>query len=177
MARLIYALNQSLDGVIDHDAFMPEPALFRHFIDDVASLAGSIYGRIMYETMRYWDGDDPDWGEPEREYAMAWRRQPKWVVSRSLDAVGPNATLVNSDIEAVVREIRATVEGKIEVAGPRMAESAIGWGLLDEIAIYLHPVVVGSGKSFFRGEVPPLKLLETRRFGENVVRLRYELAG
>lgn len=56
MAKLVFALNQSLDGYVDHMAFAPDPVLFRHFIDDVRGLAGSVYGRRMYETMRYWDG-------------------------------------------------------------------------------------------------------------------------
>ena len=84
MAKLIYALNQSLDGFVDHDAFAPEPALFRHFIDDVRNLAGMIYGRRMYEVMRYWDEDQADWDEAERAYAAAWTSRPKWVVSRTL---------------------------------------------------------------------------------------------
>jgi hypothetical protein len=63
MAKLVYALNQSLDGYVDHQAFSPEPALFRHFIEDMRSLAGLVHGRRMYETMRYWDEDQSDWGE------------------------------------------------------------------------------------------------------------------
>jgi hypothetical protein len=62
MAKLVFALNQSLDGYVDHDhmAFAPDPVLFRHFIDDVRGLAGSVYGRRMYEVMRYWDEDHPE---------------------------------------------------------------------------------------------------------------------
>lgn len=71
MAKIVFALNQSLDGFVDHMGFQPDPVLFRHFIDDVRGLAGSLYGRRMYETMRYWDGDHLEWDAPEREYAMA----------------------------------------------------------------------------------------------------------
>ena len=94
MAKLVFALNQSLDGYVDHTSFAPDAVLFRHFIDDVRGLAGSVYGRRMYEVMRYWDEDHPEWDEARRDYATAWRSQPKWVVSRSLKSVGPNATLV-----------------------------------------------------------------------------------
>jgi hypothetical protein len=84
MARIIYALNQSIDGYVDqHEAFAPDPILFRHFIEDVRGLAGMIYGRRMYEMMRYWDEDREEWGAAERDYAEAWRSRPKWVVSRS----------------------------------------------------------------------------------------------
>ena len=70
MAKLIFALNQSLDGYVDHMAFAPEPAVFLHFIDDVRSLAGMIYGRRMYEVMRYWDEDRPEWGEASSRLAV-----------------------------------------------------------------------------------------------------------
>ena len=84
MAKLVYALNQSLDGYVDHMEFAPDPALFRHFIDDVRGLAGCVYGRRMYEVMRYWDEDRSEWDAAERDYAAAGRSQPKWVVSRTL---------------------------------------------------------------------------------------------
>ncbi len=99
MAKLIYGLNQSLDGYVDHLKFRPSPALFRHFIELVRDLTGSVYGRRMYEIMRYWDEDSPDWSAEEHEYAAVWRSQPKWVVSRSLQSVGPNATLAKVDEE------------------------------------------------------------------------------
>ena len=111
MAKLVYALNQSLDGYVDHDKFAPDATLFRHFIDDVGSVAGSVYGRRMYEIMRYWDDDQAGWDEAERDYAAAWRRQPKWVVSRSLTSVGPNATLVQGDVEAAIRGLKARLDG------------------------------------------------------------------
>src|SRR5262245_9857598 len=99
MAKLVFGLNQSLDGYVDHEAFAPGPVLFRHFIEEVLGLTGSVYGRRMYEVMRYWDEDHPEWSADLRDYAAAWRRQPKWVVSRSLKSVGPNATLVVDDLE------------------------------------------------------------------------------
>ena len=70
-------------------------------------VAGSVYGRRMYEVMRYWDEDHDEWDEAERDYAAAWRSQPKWVVSRSLKSVGPNASLVEGDIEAAIRGLKA----------------------------------------------------------------------
>ena len=107
MAKLVFGLNQSLDGYVDHQEFAPGPALFRHFIEQVRGLTGSVYGRRMYEVMRYWDEDRPEWGAEERDFAAAWRSQPKWVVSRSLKSVGPNATLVEDDLEAVIRGLKA----------------------------------------------------------------------
>jgi len=107
MAKLVFGLNQSLDGYVDHQEFAPGPLLFRHFIEQVRDLAGSVYGRRMYEVMHYWDEDRLEWDTEERDFAAAWRSQPKWVVSRSLKSVGPNATLVENDVEAVIRELKA----------------------------------------------------------------------
>src|SRR5579872_5140892 len=84
MAKLVFGMNQSLDGFVDHTAFAPNPALFRHFIEQTYNQAGSVYGRCLYEVMRYWDDDQSEWDADERDFASAWRRQPKWVVSRSL---------------------------------------------------------------------------------------------
>jgi len=173
MAKLVYGLNQSLDGYIDHQAFAPSPSLFRHFIEQVRDQTASVYGRGMYEVMRYWDEDSPGWGAEDREYAAAWRNQPKWVVSRSLKSVGPNATLVADDIEATIRRLKSELTGEIEVAGPALAQSLGDLGLIDEYRIYLHPVVVGSGKPFFAGPRPPLRLVANELIVENVIRLTY----
>jgi dihydrofolate reductase len=174
MAKLVYELNQSLDGYVDHQKMgPPRPALFRHFIERVRGLTGMIYGRGMYEVMRYWDNDLPDWDAEERDYAVVWRAQPKWVVSRSLKSVGPNATLVADDAEAVVRRLKAELAGEIEVAGTTLAQSLTEAGLIDEYRIYLHPVVLGSGKPFFAGPTPPLRLVVSDRIVEDVIRLTY----
>jgi dihydrofolate reductase len=174
MAKLVFGLNQSLDGYVDHQAFvLPDPALFRHFIERVRGAAGSVYGRRMYEVMRYWDEDHSDWDAEERDYAAVWRSQPKWVVSRSLKSVGPNATLVADDVETVIRGLKAQLVGEIEVGGPDLARSLGDLGLIDEYRIYLHPVVLGDGKPFFTGPRPPLRLVASDRIGEDVIRLTY----
>ena len=107
MAKIVYGLNQTLDGYVDHTAFDPSPKLFRHFIEAAERGAGSVYGRTMYEIMRYWDDDQPEWDYEERAFAAAWRNQPKWVVSRTLQAVGPNATLVAAHLEGLIRTLKA----------------------------------------------------------------------
>jgi dihydrofolate reductase len=173
MAKLIFGLNQSLDGYIDHQEFSPDPLLFRHFIEQARDLTGSVYGRRMYEIMRYWNEDSPEWGTEERDFAVAWRSQPKWVVSRSLTSVGPNATLVADDIEAVIRRLKAELAGEIEVAGPDLARSLTDLGLIDEYRLYLHPIVLGRGKPFFAGPRPPLRLVASDLIGESVIRLTY----
>jgi dihydrofolate reductase len=173
MARLVFGMNQSLDGYTDHTAFAPSPTLFRHFIEEAQGQAGSIYGRRMYEVMRYWDDDQPEWEAGEHAFAAAWRSQPKWVVSRSLKAVGANARLVADDLEAAIRQIKAAHDGDIEVAGPILANSLTELGLIDEYRIYLHPVVLGHGKPYFAGPRPRLHLMANDRIAEDVVRLSY----
>ena len=145
MAKIVFGMNQSLDGYVDHQEFAPDPALFHHWTEHVCGLAGSVYGRRMYEVMRYWDEDHPEWSAELREFGAAWRRQPKWVVSRSLTSVGPNATLVSDDIEAVIRGLKAQRVGEISVSGPELARSLTDLGLIDEYRLYLHPVVLGRG--------------------------------
>jgi dihydrofolate reductase len=173
MAKLVYALNQSLDGYVEHTRFSPALGLFRHFIEDVRGLAGIVYGRGMYEVMRYWDEDHSDWVAEELEYAAVWRRQPKWVVSRSLKSVGPNATLVGDDLAAAIGGLKARLAGEIEVGGPELARSLTDLGLIDEYRLYLHPVVLGHGKPFFAGPRPPLRLVASDRICGDVVRLTY----
>jgi dihydrofolate reductase len=173
MATLVFGMNQSLDGYVDHTAFAPSPTLFRHFIEEAQRQAGSVYGRQMYEIMRYWDDDQPGWDIAEHAFAAAWRKQPKWVVSRSLKSVGPNATLVEGDLETAIRALKAERDGEIEVAGPTLAHSLTERGLIDEYRIYLHPVVLGHGKPYFAGPRPPLRLVTSDRIGEDVIRLTY----
>jgi dihydrofolate reductase len=112
MAKIVFGMNQSLDGYVGHEYFVPEPALFQHWIEHVWGLAGSVYGRRMYEVMRYWDDDRPEWTAEHRDFAAAWRKLPKWVVSRSLKSVGPNATLVEGDVDAVIRSLKADLAGE-----------------------------------------------------------------
>jgi len=173
MAKLVYGLNQSLDGYVDHLEFRPSLALFRHFIERVRDLAGIVYGRRTYEVMRYWDEDLADWVADQHDFAAVWRSQPKWVVSRSLKSVGPNATLVEGDIEAAIRELKARLVGEIAVAGPDLAGSLTNLGLIDEYRLYFHPVVLGRGKPYFSGPRPPLRLVASDLITEDVIRLTY----
>jgi dihydrofolate reductase len=173
MAKLVFGMNQSLDGYVDHMAFAPSATLFRHFIQEAEEQAGSLYGRQIYEVMRYWDDDHPEWGADEHAFAAAWRRQPKWVVSRSLQSVGPNARLIVGDLEGAIRELKDQIGGEIEVAGPGLAHSLTELGLIDEYRIYLHPVVLGHGKPYFAGPRPPLRLMACDRMGDEVIRLKY----
>jgi dihydrofolate reductase len=176
MATLVFGMSQSLDGYVDDAAGSlcmppPGPAVFRHFVDVVAGQAGAIYGRRIYELMRYWEVDRPEWDAAQREYAVAWRRRPTWVASRTLTSVGPNATLIRGDLEAFVRDLKATVDGELDVAGPELAAAIAP--LIDEYRLYLRPYVLGGGKPYFAGARPPLRLVATDRLDDEVIRLTY----
>jgi dihydrofolate reductase len=173
MAKLVFGMNVSLDGYVDHERFAPDPVLFRHFIEQARGLTGSVYGRRLYEIMRYFDEEHPEWTPEVREFAEAWRSQPKWVVSRTLTSVGPNATLVGDDMEAAIRGLRDRLSGEIEVGGPVLAQSLTELGLIDEYWLYFHPVVLGSGNPFFAGPRPPLRLVASERIGESAIKLTY----
>jgi dihydrofolate reductase len=136
-------------------------------------LTGSVYGRRMYEVMSYWDEDLADWDAQDHDFAAMWRSKPKWVVSRTLKSVGPNATLIRDDIETVIRGLKTQQVGEIDVAGPDLAGSLTNLGLIDEYRLYLRPIVLGRGTPFFAGPRPPLRLVASDLVGEGVIRLTY----
>ena len=172
MAKLIFGLSQSLDGYVDHLKLRPGPALSRHFVEHVRDLSGCVYGRRTYEIMRYWDEDLPEWDAEELDFAATWRSLPKWVVSRSLKSVGPNATLVPNDVGTVLRELKARLVGEIDVAGPDLARSLTDLGLIDEYRLYFRPFVFGHGTPFFAGPRPPLRFVASDPIGDTI-RLTY----
>jgi dihydrofolate reductase len=174
MAKLVFGLQQSLDGYVDHQKLgPPRPALFRHFIEQAREQSGFLHGRVVYEIMRYWDEDQTDWDAEDHDFAAVWRRQPKWVVSRSLKSVGPNATLVQGDLEAAIRGLKAQLAGEIGVGGPGLAKSLTDLGLIDEYRLYFRPFVLGRGTPFFAGPRPPLRLVAGDLIGEDAFRLTY----
>lgn len=174
MATLVFGLQQSLDGYVDHKALGPPgPTVFRHFMDHVSGLSGLLYGRRTYEIMRYWDEDQADWDAAETAFAASWRSRPKWVVSRASAPVGPNATLIQDDLETAIRALKARHPGEIDVAGPDLARSLTEFGLIDEYRLYLRPIVLGHGTPFFAAPRPPLRLTASESIGDDMVRLTY----
>jgi dihydrofolate reductase len=191
MAKLVFGMMQSLDGYVagvsggpGSDGYMaalaggtelppPGEGLHSHFNDHVRGLAGMLYGRRMYEVMRYWDDDRPEFDLGDHDFAQVFRERPKWVVSRSLKSVGPNATLVDGDVGAFVRGLKAKVEGEIDVAGPELAATLTDLGLIDEYRLYMRPFVLGGGKPYFARARPPLRLVATVPVGEDTVQLTY----
>lgn len=173
MAKFVFAMNISLDGYVDHEAFEPGAELFQHWIEMTRSSAGGLYGRGIYELMRYWEAPQPEWGPQEHAFAEAWRSKPIWVASRSLKEVGPGATRLGDDLEAAARKLKQDVEGRIDVGGPKLAASLTKLGLIDEYQLYVRPYVLGKGAPYFVGAQPPLKLIAHEEVGEDALRLTY----
>jgi len=176
MAKLIFGMMQSLDGYIQladpsgaPGVPPPGPLLGSFFTDSIRGLAGLLYGRRMYEIMQYWDEDQPAWDDGDRAFAQLFRATPKWVASRTLKAVGPNASLIQGDLLGFAARLKAEVEGEIDVAGPELAAALTP--LIDEYRLYYRPLVLGGGKPFFAGARPPLQLVSADRIGEDAVRL------
>lgn len=175
MARFVTSMNVSLDGFVDHDRMLPDADVFRYWIDAVRCTPHSLYGRKIYELMRYWEPDQPGWNDAERAFAVAWRAQKKWVVSQTLTEVGPNASLISRDIEASVRRLKDQLPGEVNVSGTVLTQSCADWGLMDEYQLLIHPVALGVGKPFFAGPRTGLHLSGSDRIGPEVIRLTYQV--
>jgi len=182
MARLIYSALTSLDGyVADEDGNFDwaKPSEEVHvFVNDLERPIGThLYGRRMYEVLRAWETMDTGPGQPAaiRDYAEIWRTAEKIVYSRTLAEVSSARTRIERefDIDAI-RQLKATADSDISVGGPDLAAQAIEAGLVDELHLFLAPVVVGGGKPSLPDKVRlELELLDERRFANGVVHLHY----
>ena len=179
MGRLIYGMMQSLDGYIDGpeggvQLGPPDPIVFHHFLEHVHGVDSLLYGRRMYEVMRYWDEEHPEFDQNEFKFAEVWRSKRKWVATRSLASVGPNAALVRGDVIDFARKLKEEREGDIDVAGAELANVLSTARLIDEYRLYFRPCVLGSGgKPYFADSPPPLRLVKHEAIGQNLVRLTY----
>lgn len=183
MRKLFYSFQISLDGYIadrdgDFAALAPDEEVHRFHNEQAREVGVHVCGRRLYEIMRYWDTADrnPGAGEVELEFARIWQATTKLVFSRTLDSVGPGATLVRGDLVAEVAKLKAEPgEGAIAVGGAELAAELIRAGLVDELRPVIHPVLLGGGTPFLPALDAPaeLELAETRRFASGVVYVRY----
>lgn len=184
MNRIVTSISLSLDGFFegpDHDIdwHTVDEEVHQHFNDYFRTMGGFVEGRVTYELMEeFWPTADQDPANegPMAEFAGIWRDMPKFVFSRTLESVGPNATLLHEVDPEQVRGLRDAASGDLAVGGPDLLESFRRADLIDEYRIYVHPVILGRGRRFFRDteERQLLRLVETRTFGNGVAMLRYE---
>jgi len=182
MAKLIYAALTSLDGFIEDeegrfDWAVPD-AEVHEFVNDLGRPVGThLYGRRMYETMAVWQtvGDEPGLPVAEVDFAEAWRALDKVVYSRTLDAVStPRTRLERTFDPEAVRSMKEAADRDISVSGPGLAQHAFRAGLVDEVHLFVFPVVVGGGKPGLPHDVRvDLELLDERRFGNGVVHMHH----
>ncbi len=180
MGRLIYSAITSLDGYTedpsgDFQWSAPDEEVHR-FVNDLMRPVGThLLGRRMYETMAYWDTDDPGRSEYEHDFAGLWRGAEKVVFSRTLDEPHTPRTRIEREFDPdAVRALRDRADRELTVSGPELATHAIAAGLVDEYQQFVNPVIVGGGKPFLpEGVRIGLELVEERRFVSGVVFLRY----
>jgi dihydrofolate reductase len=181
MAKLIYSAIASLDGyVADEDGNFDwaEPDEEVHtFVNDLERPVGTyLYGRRLYEVMVAWEtahvADQPPFVQ---DFAEIWQAADKIVYSKTLEAVSSARTRIERDFDPErVRQMKAAAGRDISVGGPDLASEAIKAGLVDEYHLFVTPIVVGGGKqSLPKGVHVKLKLLDERRFGNDVVHLHY----
>jgi dihydrofolate reductase len=182
MRPLIYSMGVSLDGYIagprgEGGWAAPDAELHRFHNEQARELDLHLLGRRLYEVMAYWETADernPSAPEHELEFARIWKRLPKLVYSKSLEAVEGNTRLSRGDPVQEVRSLKEQDGGPIAVGGATLAASLTAQGLVDEYRLFVSPVVLGGGKPFFGGDTHiDLELVETRAFSSRVVYLRY----
>ena len=183
MRKVIYAMSVSLDGFIeaangDLSWSDPDEELHRHFNERESEIDIHFYGRRLYENMAaYWGTADQNPSAPQHEieYARIWQNMPKVVFSTTLDRVGWNSRLVRGDIPGEVNRLKALPGKDLSVGGAGIASAFMQLGLVDEIRLYLRPVLLGGGKPMFGPlrERISFRLVETRVFGSGVVLLTY----
>jgi dihydrofolate reductase len=180
--KLIYSFGVSLDGFIagpggDIDWSAPDEELHRFHNQQARELGAHLYGRRLYEVMRYWETADENPSAPEHvlEFARIWKDTPKIVFSKTLEKVEGNARLVRDGVAEEVAELKQQPGKDLAVGGAGLAATCIKLGLVDEYRLFVSPVVLGSGTPYFPAldERIDLELVETRTFGSRVVYVRY----
>jgi dihydrofolate reductase len=182
MAKLIYSAITSLDGYVadekgNFDWAAPDEEVHT-FVNDLERPVGTyLYGRRMYEVMVAWETEPDVAGQPPavQDYAEIWRAADKIVYSRTLETVSSARTQIERDFDPeAVRQMKASAGRDVSVGGPDLAAEAIRAGLVDELHLFVTPIVVGGGKRCLPDNVRlELELLDDRRFGNGVVHLHY----
>ncbi|MFG2572591.1 dihydrofolate reductase family protein [Streptomyces sp. NPDC048481] len=188
MPKIVLMMSTSLDGYIegpDRDIswHRVDEELHRHFNAYVRGLGGLLSGRTTHELMAgYWPtaDADPDASPTEAEFAGIWRDMPKTVYSRTLQHADWNTTIVREVVPEEVRALKERASGDLGLGGADLAAAFLRHDLVDEVRVYVHPVLLGSGKPLFphtaSGDAAhtALRLTESHTFGNGVVLLAYE---
>lgn len=183
MGKLIYTTIQSLDGYVEDASgsfewAMPDEEVHAHVNDGERDNAVHLYGRAMYDVLKVWQtlGDNPDDPAAIRDYAQIWRAADKIVFSRTLTEVDTSNTRIESEFTAgVLQSIKNASSSNIAIGGAGLAAQAFEFGLIDEINVYSHPVIIGDGKRSLAQSRVDLELVDEQRFASGVVFLKYNV--
>ena len=184
MSTVSFSMSVSLDGYVNDldgrlDWHRVDDELHSHFNDLDREIGCHVYGRRLYETMRYWESidDDSDVSDLEREYAHIWQNIPKYVVSNSLTSVPEIYTHLDGDLEEEIASLAREHDDEIAIGGPTLAGPLINGGVVNELRRYVVPVVLGGGTPYFSEDVKELActLLDTQTFGNGVIMEHYAL--
>jgi dihydrofolate reductase len=183
MRKVVLMMSVSLDGFIEGpnreiDWHLVDDELHGHFNEVLARMGAFLSGRVTYDLMAgFWPTADQDPTEPAvvAEFARIWRDTPKIVYSRTLQHADWNTTVVHDVVADEVNSLKAQPGGDLALGGSDLLAAFMRLGLVDEYRVYVHPVLIGAGKRLFHGgdATVNLELIETRRFGNGVVLLRY----
>lgn len=191
MGRTTYWMNVSLDLRIAHDSAeegggdwmrIGEP-IHREFNERAKALALMVEGRVIYEIMEsFWPGARTDESQPDvmREYGHIWTDAPKVLVSNTRTSADHNTRIIGGpDVVDQLAELRASTDGDIGVGGASIATLLLRHGLLDELLLFTHPVVLGSGRPLFDSLDAPVEcdLIEQATYADSVTLHRYAVRG
>jgi len=182
LASLIYSTIASLDGYIadedgNFDWAAPDEEVHT-FINDLARPIGTyLLGRRMYDVLEYWEDPPAIDQQPSimRDFAEIWRAADKVVYSRTLAIVRAARTRIERDFDPdAIRELKAQSDRDLSIGGPQLAAQALSAGVVDELQLFVMPVIVGGGTRALPGDNHlMLELLDERRYGNGTVFLHY----
>jgi dihydrofolate reductase len=184
MRKLILMMSVSLDGYFEDrngslDWLVVDDELHRHFNEQLRAMDAFLDGRLTYELMAgFWPTADldPSSTRPMVEFASIWRDMPKIVYSTTLDNAEWNSTVMRTVDPEGIRQLKSQPGGDLALGGANLARTFLSHDLMDELWIYVHPVVLGAGRPLFTSaDRTALRLVDTRAFGSGVVLLRYEV--
>jgi dihydrofolate reductase len=186
MRKVVLFMSMSLDGFIEGpnreiDWHVVDAELHGHFNEELSAMGGFLNGRVMYELMaEFWPtaDQDPEATAEIAAYSRIWRDMPKIVYSTSLERAAWNTTIVRDVVKEEVLALKEQPGGDLSLGGPGIAAAFQRLGLIDEYAVYVHPVLIGAGRPLFLSadDMTSLRLLESRTFGSGVNLLRYARA-
>jgi dihydrofolate reductase len=182
VGKLVYATLCSLDGFVadeqgDFGWAAPDEEVHAAVNDIERTVGTQLYGRRMYDVLTAWETMESD--EPViRDFAEIWRGADKVVYSRTLEEPRSARTRIEREFDPeAVRALKESAESDISIGGPELAGQAIAAGLVDELHLFLSPVIVGAGNPALPSGVRVrLELLSERRFAGGVVQLHYAVS-